>query len=107
MIITTRYVLLGLVCSILVVLSLKLYWLVSLWHPLPYWDAWATGLYLLEPYNFNNLFAAHNEHRIVMTRLLALFSYKLSSYWNPKLEMIISVIIHCLIFSLLLYTAFL
>ncbi|WP_205877808.1 hypothetical protein [Mycobacterium camsae] len=59
------------------------------------WDAEASGLYsryLKGVLNVTDLFAPHNEHRIVFTRLLALVHLELAGEWNTRLEMIIGAI---------------
>lgn len=72
----------------------------SLASPLPFWDQWdaeARSLYV--PYlngtlTTNHLFASHNEHRIVFTRLLALLHLELAGEWNTRLEMILGTVVH-------------
>jgi len=44
----------------------------------PFWDEWNGSLEFISKFNFENLnsiFAQHNEHRIVLFRLIALFDY--------------------------------
>lgn len=62
---------------------------------IPFWDQWdgeAAGLYL--PYlkgqlSFTTLLAAHNEHRILIPRLLFLAELEFSGEWRPTLQMIV------------------
>jgi hypothetical protein len=62
---------------------------------IPFWDQWdgeAAGLYL--PYlksqlSFATLLAPHNEHRILLPRLLFLALFELSGEWRPTLQMIV------------------
>jgi hypothetical protein len=61
----------------------------------PFWDQWdgeAAGLYL--PYlkgqlSFTTLLASHNEHRILLPRLLFLALLEFSGEWRPTLQMIV------------------
>jgi hypothetical protein len=63
---------------------------------IPFWDQWdgeAAGLYL--PYlkgqlPFATLLASHNEHRILVPRLLFLALFEFSGEWRPTLQMIVS-----------------
>lgn len=59
---------------------------------MPEWDQWdAEGLYLLAPW-FNNdhflraLFTPHNEHRVVLTKLLNLGLTVANGHWDQRLE---------------------
>lgn len=50
------------------------------YSPVPYWDMWGATLNFVltfEDAPFNKLFAQHNEHRIVLSRLLFLLDYQL------------------------------
>jgi hypothetical protein len=72
----------------------------ALGSAMPFWDQWdAEAMNLYVPYLSGALtpaemFAAHNEHRIVVTRLLALFHLELAGEWNPRLEMILGAMVH-------------
>lgn len=63
---------------------------------IPFWDQWdgeAAGLYL--PYlkgelPFATLLAPHNEHRILLPRLLFLVLFEFSGEWRPPLQMIVN-----------------
>jgi hypothetical protein len=76
----------------------------------PFWDQWdaeADNLYrpwLEGSLQWANLFAAHNEHRIFTTRLLALALLELNGrVWNPVLQMQINAILHTFALSTLLF----
>ncbi len=61
------------------------------------WDGEAANVYvpyLNGTYSFGDLFAPHNEHRIVLTRLLTLLHLELAGEWNTRLEMILCAIVH-------------
>ena len=78
------------------VLFLRL-WLVNGWgSPIPFWDQWeGQGLWLYRPwldgsFHWDILWAAHNEHRIVLTRALDLFLLVAFGEWptvfgDPKM----------------------
>lgn len=75
------------------------FWLVAHYAlPLPYWDQWdAIGAGLLKPWmegrlDLSALFAAHNEHRIVLTRLLSLGLFAANGQWDGTLEMAVNAL---------------
>ncbi len=82
------------------VFGAKLLTISALGSPMPLvdqWDGEAAGLY--SPYlkgtlSFTDLLAAHNEHRILIFRLLALLHLELAGEWNTRLEMILGAIVH-------------
>ncbi|WP_142280370.1 hypothetical protein [Mycobacterium paraense] len=82
------------------VLGAKLIAIWALGSPVPLvdqWDGEAAGLY--SPYlrgtlSLGDLFAAHNEHRIFVFRVLALVHLELAGEWNTRLEMILGAIVH-------------
>lgn len=94
----------------LIVLSAKLIIIAHYGNSTPFWDQWdaeAENLYLpLIEGNLTwaNMFAAHNEHRIFTTRVLALVLFYLSNgIWNPLLQMQVNAIIHVLALAILLW----
>ncbi|MGA9032916.1 MAG: hypothetical protein WB402_10400 [Sulfuricaulis sp.] len=66
----------------------------------PYWDQWdgeAANLYkpfLEGTLRWTDLFAPHNEHRIFITRLLALTLLTFNGIWNPLLQMVVNAVLH-------------
>lgn len=85
---------------LLVLLAAKL-WLISAYgNDTPYWDQWdAEGNALFSPLlggqlQLRYLFSAHNEHRILMTRLLAVGLMLLNGQWSPLLEMVVNAMLH-------------
>jgi hypothetical protein len=66
----------------------------------PFWDQWdaeAANLYV--PYlrgmlRFEDLFLAHNEHRIFFTRLISLAQLELVGSWSPQLQMVVNAALH-------------
>jgi hypothetical protein len=83
----------------LVVLGAKL-WVVQLYgSPLPLWDQWHEAERFFRPWveghlTWKDFFAAHNEHRILFTRLLDLSVIWLNGRWEPLLQMTINAFIH-------------
>ena len=68
-----------------------LFWLVHRFGvDLPYWDEWELLNIVIQSHqgqlNYQNLFAPHNEHRIVFPRLITLANASLF-HWNRKVEM--------------------
>jgi hypothetical protein len=68
----------------------------------PFWDEWSALGTLFK--NFLNgdlhpadLLAAYNEHRILLTRLVALGLFEASGYWDPGQEMIVNAAIHSVV----------
>ncbi len=85
-------------CTIaLVIFGTKLWVIHNFGSPVPFWDQWnGEAANLLLPWlkgtlTFSDLFAAHNEHRIVFTRLLSLSLFILNDrQWDPLLGMVIN-----------------
>src|SRR6202012_3032525 len=83
----------------LVILGAKL-WVIQLYGTdMPYLDQWDEAAHFFKPWlegqlAWANWFQAHNEHRIVFTRLLDLFVVWLNGQWDPMLQMVINAIIH-------------
>lgn len=76
---------------------------------IPYWDQWeAEAAQLYHPLEnghlrFMDLLAAHNEHRILWTRLAGLLAYRLNGgIWDPQLQMVLGAGFHGLSLVLLL-----
>jgi hypothetical protein len=72
-------------------------WLVDLCGAsVPFWDQWdAEGDALFAPLlrghlPLSHFFMPHNEHRIVLTRLLAVGLFELDGMWDPRLEMVVN-----------------
>ncbi len=84
----------------LVLFGLKLWLIASYGNVTPYWDQWdAEAAFLYQPLldgtlRFADLLAAHNEHRIFTTRLLALALLGLNGQWNPMLQMVVNAALH-------------
>lgn len=83
-------------------------WLVAIWgSPVPYWDQWgAEALDLYRPWlehtlHWQDLFAAHNEHRIVLTRLAALGLFVLQDGWHPWTQLLLNCALHAIAAGLL------
>jgi hypothetical protein len=88
------------VAFVLAVLGAKL-WIISRFgNPTPLndeWDAQAANLFI--PYfdstlSLRQLLAAHNEHRVLTTRVVSLLLMAANGLWDPILEMIVNAAIH-------------
>jgi len=76
-------------------------WLIRAWgSPLPFWDQWdaeAIGLYgpwINGTLHWTDLFKAHNEHRIVLTRLADLALFTAYRGWNPWAQVLLNAQVH-------------
>lgn len=91
----------------LAVLAARLWLLGSAGSALPYWDQWdAEALGLYRPWLTGNLdpaalLAPHNEHRIVLTRLLDLALFATAGGWNPWGQLLINAGLHAAAAALL------
>lgn len=92
----------------LLVVAIKVLLVVLYGNPTPYWDQWdAEAAYLYAPWvegtlGVADLFAPHNEHRIVWTRLLGLLELELNGgLWDPMLQMLVNAVLHGAVLSLL------
>jgi hypothetical protein len=83
-------------------------WLIQHYgNALPFWDQWdGEAAVLLKPWLEGNLslgalFGPHNEHRIVLTRLLTLGLFNLNGQWDALLEMTVNAALCGVIASLM------
>jgi hypothetical protein len=87
---------------LLVVLGAKLWLIGNFGSSTPFWDQWdAEGVFLYQRYltgalTPSDLFAHHNEHRILFTRLSGLALLALNGQWDPLLQMIVNAAVHTL-----------
>ncbi|HLP07365.1 MAG TPA: hypothetical protein VK178_04305 [Opitutaceae bacterium] len=91
-------------------------WLIREWgSPIPFWDQWdseALQLYrpwLIGDFRWPDLFRAHNEHRIVLTRLIDLMLFTATGRWETWWQLVLNagfnaataaVVVHSLVSSL-------
>jgi hypothetical protein len=84
----------------LIVFGFKLALIGGYGHPIPFWDQWdAEAASLYKPYlesrlSLAELFDAHNEHRIMFTKLIALAELELAGVWDPVVQMIVNAALH-------------
>lgn len=83
----------------LIVVGARL-WLVFLYgSPVPFMDQWdGEGATLFKPWlegtlRLSDFFQPHNEHRIVLSRLLALGLLALNGQWDAQLEMAVNALL--------------
>ncbi len=94
----------------LIVLGAK-NWLISIYaSPIPFWDQWdaeADGLYrpwLEGTLGWGDLFKPHNEHRILLTRLLGILLLELNGrVWDPVMQMQVNACVHVVALCALIY----
>jgi hypothetical protein len=93
-----------------VLLLVKFVTITAYGNDTPFWDQWdAQAEYLFRPWledrlSLSSLFAAHNEHRILMTRILALLIFEANGrVWSPLLEMYVNACLHIVAICILTY----
>jgi hypothetical protein len=86
--------------TLLVLLGVKLWLIRTYANGTPFWDQWdAEAARLLEPYlhgtlGIQDLLAAHNEHRILFTRLFNLLLFEWNGLWSPIVETTANSFLH-------------
>ena len=92
------------VCLFLVVVAAKWATFDRFGSPMPDWDQWdAEASALLVPWLegdpgfLGQLFAAHNEHRVVLTKLQALALTLANGQWDARLEAVVNAALHGLV----------
>jgi hypothetical protein len=98
------YALNGLWLAVLFLIVVTAKWWLIQTHPsqVPYVDQWnaeAGALYV--PWQdrclpWRQMLAAHNEHRIFFTRMLALGLFVLNRQWDPQLQQVVNAGLHAL-----------
>lgn len=100
---------LSVACLFLFVLVVRVLYVNRYGVAMPFWDQWdAEGDRLLKPLiegtlRWSDLFAAHNEHRILPTRIVTLLCYSLAGEWNNLVEARASAFVYALVPALLLW----
>ena len=86
--------------AFLTILGAKLFLVNQFGSNVPFWDQWdAEAINLYNPYlngtlHFGDLFAAHNEHRIFVTRVFNLILLEFNGLWFPRLQMVANALLH-------------
>jgi hypothetical protein len=87
----------------IIIFGARLWFIHNFGSSVPYWDQWdgeAANVFLPwlnNTFTVTNLFAPHNEHRIVFTRLLSLGLLILNDrQWDPLLEMVVNALLSTL-----------
>jgi hypothetical protein len=67
----------------------------------PFWDQWFEGMGLFEPFRRGSLswavlFAPHNEHRILPSRLEAIALFALDGFWDNRVQATANAVLHAL-----------
>lgn len=85
---------------VLIVLGVKLLFVAHFCSPVPYWDQWDGEAdilyksYLGSNLSWATMLGPHNEHRILLTRLLSLGLFEVKGGWDPILQMMINAVLH-------------
>jgi hypothetical protein len=66
------------------------------WYEAPFIKSWVTG-----QWTWGDFMAAHNEHRIVVTRILEVGLVSLNGRWEPMVEMTANAFLHAALACLL------
>ncbi|MBK7960853.1 MAG: hypothetical protein IPK04_06390 [Bdellovibrionales bacterium] len=92
---------------VFVLLGLKLAVIHNFGNATPFWDQWdAEWANIYEPYlkgtlQWNDFFSLVNEHRTILTKLLALAELIVNGKWNPLFQMTINAFLHVGIIALM------
>ncbi|TDR48818.1 hypothetical protein DFR29_101442 [Tahibacter aquaticus] len=96
-----RAVVVAVVCA-LMVLAARAWLVLTFGSSLPFWDQWAAeGMGTFKPllegrYDWHQLFSAHNEHRIGLTRLWAIALFLLNdAQWDARVQCLANALIVC------------
>jgi hypothetical protein len=91
---------LGSAGALAIILGAKLWLVANYGSSTPFWDQWVgEARQLYRPYltgelSLGSLFAAHNEHRIFLTRLIALALFIVEGRWDPIMQTLVNAVIH-------------
>ena len=94
----------------LILFGVKLFVIGTYGNGTPYWDQWDAEAMLYVPFlegrlGWDQLLVAHNEHRLLVPRLLAIGLLSANGIWNPLLQMVVNAALHvgfvCLLVALL------
>jgi len=90
---------LGLAGALAIILGAKLWLLAQYGSSTPFWDQWHEAPQIYRPYltgelSLGGLLATHNEHRIFLTRLVALALFASEGRWDPVAETLVNAVIH-------------
>ena len=83
----------------LIVVGARLWMVFVYGSPVPFMDQWdGEGATLFKPWlegtlRLSDLFQPHNEHRLVLSRLLALGLLALNGQWDAQLEMVVNALL--------------
>lgn len=78
--------------AFLIVLGCRLYFIGEFGVDVPYWDQWNDEVEIYRAFlngslTIERLFAPHNEHRILITRLFSIFLFWINAGWSPIFSM--------------------
>ena len=96
-------------CLFVFVLAVRILYVNRYGVAMPFWDQWdAEGDRLLKPLlegtlRWTDLFSAHNEHRILPTRIVTLLCYSVAGEWNNLVEARASAFVYAFVPALLLW----
>lgn len=90
---------LALAGALAMIVGAKLWLIAGYGSSTPFWDEWVEPVSLFRPYlagqlSIHDLLAAHNEHRIFLTRLVALALFVAEGRWDPLATILVNAAIH-------------
>jgi hypothetical protein len=91
------------------VLGAKLWLITKFGSPTPYWDQWDAEAALLYDPHFSGgvplstWFSPHSEHRLLLTRLLAMGLLEFAARWDVILQMYVNAALHTGVLVVVLY----
>lgn len=92
---------------LLFILGARWGWIDRFGSDLPNWDQWdAEGVHLLAPWRENQpmlrqFFLPHNEHRVVLTKLLNLALTAVNGCWDQRLECVVNAMLPAVLAAVL------
>jgi hypothetical protein len=102
-------VLLALLAFGFLIFAVRIWVIGSFGNSTPFWDQWdGEAALLYAPWLEGKLtwaqwLAPHNEHRILLPRVLALALLELNGVWNPLLQMVVNAALHVFAICLALW----
>jgi hypothetical protein len=94
----------------LIIFGVKVFLIEKYGSPIPYWDQWdAEADLLYKPYisgklGWATLLSAHNEHRILLSRLFSIGLFEAAGGWDPILQMVVNAALHVVAIIFLMFT---
>ena len=107
----SRHLALPLLLAAAVIAAARYYLIQCYGSAIPYMDQWDAEpplfkAWLRGEWDWGHVFAAHNEHRIALTRVGALCLFVMSGEWNPLHQMLLNLTLHTTTGVVLMFALF-